>query len=304
MTDRVCLIATVRSPINELLEFTRYHLAAGVDKVILFFDDPNDTAVEAIAGIPRVVSIVCDTSYWAARRTARPQAVEHRQIVNVNFGMQLARADHCDWIIHIDADELLLAQEPVGAVLARYSADMVRFAMKEAVAEQDYYTSRFQATLFREPLSDADGAKLAALSPEDVRDVLFEGEYFRAHTASKVAVRLNSRIKQMGIHGPERQRMSEVKTQDIILLHYDCIGIEDWKRKWLRRLDSSGTAAGMRSARTRQLDLFKQAHGDESKERDLYGRLHKVSERQKQLLLTLGLMKVIRLDPAMLLPGE
>ena len=80
--------------------------------------------------------------------------------------------------------------------------------------------------------------------------------------------------------------------------------LEDWKRKWLRRLDSSGTAAGMRSARTRQLDLFKQAHGDESKERDLYGRLHKVSERQKQLLLTLGLMKVIRLDPAMLLPGE
>ena len=304
MADRVCLIATVRSPLNELLEFTRYHLAAGVDKVILFFDDPNDTAVNSITSLPQVVPIVCDTTYWDARRTARPEAVEHRQIVNVNFGMQIARADRCDWVIHIDGDELLLAQDTVGAVLAGYSADLVRFDMKEAVAEQDYYASRFQATLFRVPLSAAGSARLAALSPAETQDILFEGEYFRAHTASKVAVRLGSHIKRMGIHGPERQRMPEVQTSQIVLLHYDCIGIDDWRRKWLRRIDASGTAAGMRPARTKQLDLFKQAYGDESKERDLYSRLHKVSEQQKQLLLTLGLLQVITLSPEMMVPGE
>jgi hypothetical protein len=62
MADRVCLIATVRSPINELMEFTRCHLEAGIDEISLFFDDPNDTAANSFAGFPEVLSVVCDAS--------------------------------------------------------------------------------------------------------------------------------------------------------------------------------------------------------------------------------------------------
>jgi hypothetical protein len=87
--------------------------------------------------------------------------------------------------------------------------------------------------------------------------------------------------------------MTEVQTSEITLLHYDCVGIDDWKRKWLRRVDSSGTAIGMRPARAKQLDLFKEAYGDESRERALYGRLHRVSPRQRKLLLDIGLLTII-----------
>jgi hypothetical protein len=302
MADRICVIATVRAPRNELLDFVRYHLAAGVDEVILFFDDPHDTVLDAVAGHPRVVAIRCDAAYWRARRVDRPIAVEHRQMENVNAGMTIARSRGFDWIIHIDSDELLFAESDIRTLLTGISASMVRFDMKEAVAEQDYYSSRFQATLFREPPTAERMKKITSIPSADLEGVLFEGEYFRAHTASKVAVRLNSGIKLMGIHGPQRQKLTEVHTGRITLLHYDCIGIDDWKRKWLRRIDASGTAAGMRPARTKQLELFKQAFGDEMAERKLYARMHKVSQVQKRLLLELGLLTVIRLEPDMFEP--
>jgi hypothetical protein len=290
MPDTVCLIATVRSPVNELIEFISHHLAAGIDAIILFFDDPHDPAAASLAAHPQVQSIVCDARYWDQRRIVRPENIETRQIANVNFGLHLARARSCDWIIHLDADELLVTPSAIGTVLSRYSADVVRFAMKEAVADHDHYTSRFQATLFREPLTTEGRRRLASLPPADLDGILFEGEYFRAHSASKVAVRLNSRLLRMGIHGPERPTMTEAQTSQIVLLHYDCVGIDDWKRKWLRRMDSSGTAIGMRPARAKQLYLFKAVYGDESRERALYGRLHKVSPRQRALLLAIGLL--------------
>jgi hypothetical protein len=300
MTDTICVIATVRSPINELMEFVRYHLAAGVAEIVLFFDDPNDTAADAIAGHPGVVQIRCDAAYWHARGVDRPAAIENRQIVNVNFGMSRARSQGFDWIAHIDSDEILFAQSDIGTVLTGCSANVVRFSMKEAVAEQDFYSSRFAATAFREQLTAAGKKQLAAMPAEAVAGILFEGEYFRGHSASKVAVRLNSTIELMGIHGPQRpKRMPELRTQQITLLHYDCVGIDDWKRKWSRRIDATGTATDMRPARNKQLELFKQAYGDEASERALYSLLHKVSESQKALLMSLGLLTVVSLEPAM-----
>ena len=79
MSDTICVIATVRSPVNELMEFVRYHLAAGVGGIVLFFDDPDDTAADAVAGHPGVVPVRCNAAYWHARRVDRPTAIEERQ---------------------------------------------------------------------------------------------------------------------------------------------------------------------------------------------------------------------------------
>lgn len=291
MSDTICLIATVRSPVGELMQFVERHLAAGIREMFLFFDDPLDIAADSVAIHPGVVPFRCDSNYWRALRMTRPTAIEARQVANVNFGMAIARSRELDWLIHIDSDELLYSRDDIATVLTGLPADVVRFAMKEAVAERDHYSSRFEATLFREPLTPAAKRELAAL---DQAEVLFEGEYFRGHQASKVAVRLASKLQVMGIHGPHRPRnMPEVKTTDITLLHFDCIGVDDWKRKWSRRRDTSGTATEMRSARSKQLELFERAYGDTAQELALYRRLHTVTEAQKRLLIPLGLLTVI-----------
>ena len=89
-----------------------------------------------------------------------------------------------------------------------------------------------------------------------------------------------------------------------MLLHYDCMGIDDWKMKWARRLQAGGMAVQMRPARVKQFELFKQAYGDDLQERRLYSRLHKLSEPQKQLLLQCGLLSVVRLNAGMPRPAD
>jgi hypothetical protein len=271
---------------------------AGVDQIFLFFDDPQDPALEVLDGVsPRVTSVRCDAAFWRAQRVKRPAIIEHRQLVNANLGLAWARQYRFDWIIHIDSDELLLADVDLRDILSAEKSAVVRFPMKEAVAEREAYPSRFHTTLFREPLPPA---RIASLSSEDRASVLFEGEYFRGHTASKAAIRVSSAVQSVGIHGPAKPRLAERQSGEITLLHYDCIGLEDWKRKWERRLDGSGTADGMRPGRLRQLELFKHAYGKPAQERELYARLHMASVSQRDRLVGLGVMSVIDRVPGVL----
>jgi hypothetical protein len=291
MHEKLCVVSTVRSTADELLEFTHYHLNVGIDQILLFFDDPQDPALAVLDGVsPRVIAFRCDTAFWRAQRVKRPSIIEHRQLVNANLALAWARQHRFDWIIHIDSDELLLADTDLRDILSAEASPVVRFPMKEAVAERESYPTRFHATLFREPLPQA---RIDSLSPADRASILFEGEYFRGHTASKAAIRVNSAVKSVGIHGAAKPRLPERQSSEITLLHYDCIGLEDWKRKWERRLDGSGTADGMRPGRLRQLELFKRAYGKPAQERELYARLHMVSESQRERLIELGVMSAI-----------
>ena len=290
---KLCLVSTVRSTVGELLDFTHFHLNAGVDWIVLFCDDPHDPALSSLESFGGVTVVPCDDAFWRKQRIERPEIIEHRQMANANLALRWTRQFGFNWLIHIDSDELLVADTDLREILSAESADVVRFPMKEAVAERESYQSRFQATLFREPLSPA---QFACLTPEDHASLLFEDEYFRGHTASKVAVRVNSAVQSVGIHGVTKPKLPESASQKITLLHFDCVGLEDWKSKWKRRLDGSGTAAGMRPARARQLELFKQAHGDPAAERAIYARLHMVNEAQRQRLLALGLLSEIRCE--------
>ncbi len=45
MASRICIVATVREPVAIIESFIRYHLAIGVERLFLFFDDPLDEAI-------------------------------------------------------------------------------------------------------------------------------------------------------------------------------------------------------------------------------------------------------------------
>src|SRR5579863_8930815 len=159
MTLKVCIISTIRAPLRETMYFVNYHLNLGIDQIILFFDDPKDPAAEALSNYVRVRTIRCDSAYWAALRLEAPALVGQRQVMNVNYGMKLAGQIGFDWAIHIDGDELLMADGEIGNILAQQSVDVVRFAMKEAVSEKDRYDNVFEATLFKERITGENRSK-------------------------------------------------------------------------------------------------------------------------------------------------
>ena len=60
MASRVCIVATVREPAAIIESFIRYHLAIGVEQIFLFFDDPQDEAIDLARSFPQVTAIPSD----------------------------------------------------------------------------------------------------------------------------------------------------------------------------------------------------------------------------------------------------
>lgn len=75
---RIASVTTLRAPLQETLRFVSYHRNTGVDRVILFFDDPADAAIEALRGWGGVTAIPCDDTHLASVGTSRDDALEDR----------------------------------------------------------------------------------------------------------------------------------------------------------------------------------------------------------------------------------
>jgi hypothetical protein len=302
MTEKICIVSTIRSvdPLDTV-RFVKYHLNLGIDLIVLFLDDPADPVREFLAGHTSVQMINCDSAYWTARGRKAPVGLTHRQLVNLNYGMKLAVVEGFDWMIHIDNDELLLPEHDIKFLLSHETVNSVHFFLKEAVAEKDQYDTIFAATLFRNLLPKLI-KRAAANDFLGCPQAFFEGEFFRGHTASKCAVRLDAGIEWMTVHGPARPKVTpetSILTEQIELLHFDNIGFDSWRDKWAKRLTEPPHISGVTMNRERQRLLFEQAYGNAPDELALYSRLCKIPDREKRILMDHGLLSVITLPPEM-----
>ncbi len=296
---KVAVISTVRTPLQDLLMFTNYHLNIGIDEMILFFDDPLDAGIDSFSQHENITAIACSAEHWSKTEGERPDSIEKRQVANVNRGAEIAKNKNCNWVVHIDSDELIDPRVGLKEVLANCDAQTLRFSMLEAASEREDYDNIFETTLFKKKPHKAQifAAKLLGCS-----DAIFDGEYFRGHKSSKRAIKLSPKIRRIGIHGPSDYDKSIInkRTSKIRLLHYDCVGFDDWNSKWGRRLDGSGRATDMRTNRDKQFQEYIQARdkGDEELRRT-YRRLQVIPKRERPILFLLGMLKTVTLDKAL-----
>ena len=206
MSDKVCLVSTIRSTVTETIYFVNYHLNIGIDEIILFFDNPDDEAFVHLKDYTRVRLTRCDSDYWRTKGVSRPATIEDRQECNANVGLRVAAEAGFQWIIHIDSDELIVPKDDLKMILSMYSADVLRFAIKEAVSERDHYDNIFQATLFKERARGEKRFRSRLAMLFGCSGAFFEGEYFRAHAASKAAIRVSPKITHLNLHGPKLGR--------------------------------------------------------------------------------------------------
>jgi hypothetical protein len=299
MTARTCLVSTIRSTRVDTIRFINYHLNIGVDEIVLFFDDPVDESFADVCEYEGVRPVLCDETYWR-RHGGRPISIEERQEINATVALQLAISNRFEWIIHLDSDELIASSADLKSILEKCSADVIRFSIREAVCMRERYESIFGATSFKVRSSDIKPYRLKIAKVLGCDGVFFLDEYFRGHAASKAAVKISSKIRSLGLHGPKatapEASIKEIVTSSIVLLHYDSVGIEAWRTKWRRRIDGSGTAVRIRANRREQLERFTKAGGDESAERVIYNNLHRISRYQHFVLKMLGLIKVVKLN--------
>jgi len=258
--SKIAAISTVKAPASELKTFVNHHLRISIDEIILFFDDPGDKAVELFENNRQVHCKLCTDDYWNEKQKHKPDSIEERQIINVNHGVKIAKSKGCDWIIHIDSDELIYnaSNQPIVKILEKSNADIVRLAVREAIADHYHCDSVFQAKWFKKPVTTK---KIKKAIKFGCQNVIFRDEFFRGHLESKAFVRVGPGIYQYGIHYPlDYANTIVVKwIEEIRLLHFDCIGFDTWKSKWSRRLDGSATAKKMRKNRRIQFQEFERA---------------------------------------------
>lgn len=292
---KVTIISTVRSPIKQLRLFVNYHLNVGIDHIILFFDDPLDEGINAFAQYEKVSTVKCSSAYWLEKTDKRPEFISERYIINVNEGVKLALEKNCNWIIHIDSDELINPLKELKQVLSDTNAEAVRFSILEAVSENEKYDHIFQPILFKKNPNRLQVylAKFLGCS-----NVFFDNQYFRGHTASKMAVKISPDIKQYRVHNAEKYygKLIIENSNEIQLLHYDCVGINTWMMKWDRRLDGTGKSKTLGEQRKKQLVLYEQTKVKGKKDLSLlYQKLHMIPMREQVVLYRLGMLKTIKL---------
>jgi hypothetical protein len=144
------LVSTVKAPPEKVGAFVAHHLALGCARIWLYFDDPEDPAVDALARIPQVTTVRCDDIRWATAGN-RPDRHQNRQVKNAQAAW---RACRLPWLGHIDVDEFLHPAQPIAQILASLPPDQLTLRMEpfEAMHDPSLPDDIFTARLFRGPL--------------------------------------------------------------------------------------------------------------------------------------------------------
>jgi hypothetical protein len=296
---KIGIVSTTKAPLAELRNFVIYHLNIGIDYFVLFFDDPTDPGITAFISDKRIHSVACSEQYWANVQRTKPNSIEERQTINLNEGVKWLLTKDCSWILHLDSDELIHLRRPLAYTLSKSKADAIKLPIREAVPARERYNHIFEPNLFRKKPNQFQIRLARKLG---CSHSFFQGEYFRAHTASKMIVRIAPTIAKYTIHNAEKSdgELLVEYTNSIELLHYDCIGLPNWKMKWDRRLDGSGRATQMRANRQSQLSLYREAKFSGERQLSLlYRRLYFISTRERLILYSIGLLKRINLRRAL-----
>jgi hypothetical protein len=146
------------NPIDEVLAFVAHHLSVGSERIYLFFDDPNDPAADVVADIDRVRVILCDDAHWSRKGGKRPALHQERQRQNA---LRVYQATKLPWIAHIDVDEFLLSDRPIGNLLDDIPNDqiVVQVPPFEALYQPEAENGTFSARQFRGRIQDRDLAE-------------------------------------------------------------------------------------------------------------------------------------------------
>lgn len=221
--------ATIKAPTAQILHWAAFHLEAGAQQLYIYLDDDNTEACRALRGHPKVRVTLCNAPYWEKRKGARPPTHQVRQTVNATHAYRNAR--DVSWLIHMDVDEFLVADQPVDQILSTLPNDTL--------------TARIRPM---EQLSGPAAAFKAFIpnGPERARIVteLYPtyGAYlkggFLSHLAGKVFARTGQDKIHVRIHNVFQagEMIPTVELPQIDLAHAHAKSWEDWLAAYRYRL--------------------------------------------------------------------
>lgn len=221
----IVTVSTVKDALPNVQRWVRGNLASGVDHMVVMLDAPQTEVAAWLGGQEHVTVVEAYDEWWAG---ARPEGLNARQIANANVVKALlTTVSWCDWLFHVDADEVARIDR---RVLAGAPADarVARLAPLEAVSRRHWDAP---PTWFKRLLDDDDLTLLQVLGVVDRAD---NEAYFHGHVRGKVGVRpaLDVGLMLHRVLDPARTELEPWSAPGLEVLHYESVDGEEFVRKW------------------------------------------------------------------------
>jgi FkbM family methyltransferase len=246
-------VTTLKEPVDRVKAFVAQHVYLGASEIWLYFDDPEDPAIPVVEKVPQVRVVRCTPEHKAA----------HSNKAGTHEGRQKANANHAyartgaDWMIHLDADEMVQADRPVAALLADAQGDVIRLAPFEALHYAKAALNGRPSHYFRGALPDTpQGRKAAETAYGRFAGTLAAG--MLSHAAGKFLVRTGLPDMQLSIHAPFRgdRRAAAVDATEARLLHFHGDDYDHWRSHLERRLSGGAYIAKFQKDKPGPDNLF------------------------------------------------
>lgn len=244
------VVATIRAPARDILNFAAHHLDLGAQRVHVYLDAPNPEAEAALRGHPACRVILCDDAYWSRRRRGRPETHQPRQSFNAT--QCLTHAPEVDWLAHLDVDEFLWPTRPLAAQLADLPAATLSARIRpiEALAPDPTDPPPALTQWFKSCAPDPRRRRAET-------DAIYPGlgphldGGFLSHVAGKVLVRTGQPGISLRIHNAFRDGQRDAtpaELPEMLLCHLHAMDWDHWHATYRFRLAQGSYRAGLKPA--------------------------------------------------------
>ncbi len=222
-----------------------YHRRFGVDQFYLYSDGGTDGTAETVGDLPfvHVASSLRSSEAPHLRKVAEAAERHHtaRQILNTFDAQNRAKADQVDWLIALDADELVcpsLQEHCPGQLRGFFEkvpepVETVRFPCLEVVQRRFRYPDAFSETLFKTPEAPIERELF-----DPFEGATWTHRGFYGHQSGKSAVRVNTAAAPISVHAFAKPCGVPLQTETRgWLLHYNLFSFENFLTKFRNMKD-------------------------------------------------------------------
>ncbi len=245
---KLALVITVKNEERILRNNFLYHYQIGVDKIFVYFDGSTDFGRESVSDLKFVevadsVSIKDYYEYEFLDKFTSQGGNHHtaRQCLNTFDASQKAEKEGFDWLISIDADELVASSENDISNLKSFfsnigpSVDAVNFKVKEVLQAKKRYNNVFaEETRFKTIRSFKRYSENIFRTFHDPSDGKYRKfVYWYGHNSGKSAIRLNRGIIPVNPHRYMKKNGGELHIKSLgLVLHYHAYDAADFIKKY------------------------------------------------------------------------
>lgn len=291
------VVTTVAEPPALLAAFVAHYAQMGAGAIRLYFDRPDPEAVTLISRVPGVEVIDADAAFYTDELgvRAKPAQLNRKQRFNADHAM---RTMEVDWLLHVDADEFLAAEDFAGQLAAQH-ADID--SLHIANGERAWIAGTAPGTIFdgvlRWPV-DGPRRRIRRILGPDVAEFTDRG--FCGHLWGKSVTRTGRGLK-LGLHKPRREPPAhQVAAPSARLCHFDGLTRRHWVAKLMRyaELGMYAEPKGPHRCRHAQVAHVKNAGSDPAAAFALHDMIRVIPADTAQAWQDAGLIEAMPCDPA------